>query len=212
MPVEEPSARSIRQTTGLVALDGILDAGTVLSIAHRPLDGAFARLAGWLDSLPREALPEGRFIAPPADVPRRLARLCAEAGLAAGPERKLLIADVAALARAFARLAGNRAVDLRLEALDHDSCWRFHRDFVGLRLNATYRGPGTQWVRPCDSARASRAQRRYAGPLQQVPRFAVALFKGVRRAGSGAILHRSPPVAGMGVNRLFLCIDEPSFD
>jgi hypothetical protein len=129
-------------------------------------------------------------------------------GLADGPARALLIADIAGLAANFARIAALRRVDLRLEAIDHDSCWRFHRDRVGLRLNATYRGPGTQWPPLELAARASRAQRRYRGALNELPRFAVGLFKGERRADAAAILHRSPPVAGSGITRLFLCLNE----
>jgi len=77
-----------------------------------------------------------------------------------------------------------------------------------LRLNATYRGPGTQWPPLELAARALRAQRRYRGALNELPRFAVGLFKGEGRAGSAAILHRSPPIAGSGITRLFLCLNE----
>ena len=52
------------------------------------------------------------------------------------------------------------------------------------------------------------AQRRYRGPLNELPRFAAGLFKGVVRAGTEAIVHRSPPVAGSGQTRLFLCLNE----
>jgi Protein of unknown function (DUF1826) len=56
--------------------------------------------------------------------------------------------------------------------------------------------------------RAVRARRRYRGALNELPRFAVGLFKGERRAGAAAILHRSPPIAGSGKTRLFLCLNE----
>ena len=75
----------------------------------------------------------------------------------------------------------------------------------GLRLNATYRGPGTQWLPPERAEAALRSQRRYRGPLNELPRFSVGLFKGVVQAGNGAIVHRSPPVARHGLTRLFLC-------
>ena len=165
-------------------------------------------LAAWLDALPAEQLPEGRFVASPRDIPVRLATLCDLVGLEDGPARAALIEDVAALAARFARLAGSPCVGLRLEALDHDSCWRFHHDHVGLRLNVTYRGPGTQWPPLDQAARARRAQRRYRGELNELPRFAVGLFKGIRRAGPAAVLHRSPPIAGTQVTRLFLCLNE----
>jgi hypothetical protein len=182
-----------------------LDAGVTLAVWTRR---APPGLAAWLDALPPECLPHGRFVCEPVTVPARLAVLCDQAGLGHGRARALLIADIANLATRFARIAAVRRVDLRLEALDHDSCWRFHRDRVGLRLNATYRGPGTQWPPLELAARASRAQRRYRGTLNELPRFAVGLFKGERRAGAAAILHRSPPIAGSGKTRLFLCLNE----
>ncbi len=141
-----------------------------------------------------------------------MAALCDLVGLANDPQRRTLIGDTSRLARAFATLIGSRDVDLRIEPIDHDSCWRFHRDNVGFRLNATYRGPGTQWLAEADTGRALRAQRRYRGPVQELPRFAAGVFKGVRRAGAGAIVHRSPPVAGSGRTRLFLCLNEVDDD
>jgi Protein of unknown function (DUF1826) len=169
-------------------------------------------LANWLDALPAEQLPEGRFIGPAACVPARLGGLCDLVGLDDGPQRQLFIGDIALLARAFARLIGSLDVDLRLEAVDHDSCWRFHCDYVGYRLNATYRGPGTQWPPPGWAVRASREQRQYGGPLHQMRPFDVGVFKGVRLVGEAAVLHRSPPVAGSGQARLFLCLNKVDDD
>ena len=196
-PIIQGAARAI--------LDGISDAGVALAVWTRR---APPGLAAWLDALPPERLPDGRFVCELEKVPARLAVLCDQVGLADGPARALLIDDIAGLAASFARIAAARRIDLRLEALDHDSCWRFHRDRVGLRLNATYRGPGTQWPPLELAARALRAQRRYRGALNELPRFAAGLFKGERRAGPAAILHRSPPIAGNGITRLFLCLNE----
>ncbi|MGQ0583892.1 MAG: DUF1826 domain-containing protein [Reyranella sp.] len=199
------SSSSVIEDSYEAVLARIADAGVTLAVWRRP---APPGLATWLDTLPAERLPEGHFVGPAACVPARLAALCNLVELAEGAERRALIDDIAQLARAFAALAGSPDVDLRLEAVDHDSCWRFHRDHVGLRLNATYRGPGTQWPPPDQAARALRAQRRYRGPLNEMPRFAAGLFKGVPRAGAGAVVHRSPPVAGSGQTRLFLCLNE----
>ena len=63
-----------------------------------------------------------------------------------------------------------------------------------------------------EAARALRAQRRYRGPLNELPRFSAALFKGVKRAGTSAVVHRSPPVASCGKTRLFLCLNEEAND
>lgn len=176
-----------------------------LAIWHRPQPVA---LAHWLDHLPADRLPEGHFIGPAACVPKRLSALCDLVALEDSASRREFVADVARLAGAFASLAGGSGVDLRLEAVDHDSCWRFHRDHVGYRLNATYRGPATQWAPPELGDRALKGQRRYRGPINELPRFAAGLFKGVTRAGTGAIVHRSPPVVGSGQTRLFLCLNE----
>ncbi len=193
-------------------LDRIADGSVVLSIWHRSSAAETTAMAAWLDSLPPEQLPAGRFLASPGQVPAGLAALCASARLGESSMRDALIADIAGLATDFARLACSTLIDVRLEAIDDDACWRFHRDHVGLRLNATYRGAGTQWVRPASAARALRAQRRYRGPLEELPRFAAGLFKGVQRAGSRAIVHRSPRIAGSGAVRLFLCLNEPATD
>jgi hypothetical protein len=196
-PIVEGPARAI--------LDEILDESVALAVWTREVP---TELAAWLDALPPEHLPDGRFVCEPEEIPARLAILCDQAGLGDGRGRALLIDDIAGLAASFAAIAGAARVDLRLEALDHDSCWRFHRDLVGLRLNATYRGPGTQWPPLHLAARALRAQRRYRGALNELPLFAAGLFKGERRAGRAAILHRSPPIAGSGTTRLFLCLNE----
>lgn len=200
-----PAGSQIVEGDDEAVLHRASDDGVTLAIWHRSLPTG---LAHWLDGLPADRLPEGHFIGPAACVPARLSALCDLVQIEDRPERRTLIDDIARLARAFAALAGSPDVDLRLEAVDHDSCWRFHRDHVGLRLNATYRGPGTQWPPPDQAARALRAQRRYRGPLNEMPRFAAGLFKGVPRAGTGAVVHKSPPVVGSGQTRLFLCLNE----
>ena len=200
---------SIVEGRDRAVLGRITEGGVTLAVWERPVA---PDLPAWLDGLPAERLPEGHFIGPAACVPARLATLCDLVGLGESEPRRLLIDDIAELARAFAGLVGSPDVDLRLEALDHDGCWRFHRDHVGYRLNATYRGPGTQWPPLEHAARALRAQRRYRGPLNEMPRFAAGLFKGVARAGSAAVVHRSPPVAGSGTTRLFLCLNEVQDD
>ncbi len=196
-PVVEGDSRPI--------LSRLREPDVTLAVWHRSLPLQFA---GWLDSLPRERLPEAQFTGPAACVAQRAASVCDLVGLPDTVERRALVSDIATLAQSFARLVGSPDIDLRLEAVDHDSCWRFHRDHVGLRLNTTYRGPGTQWLPPEHAPRALRAQRRYRGPLNEMPRFAVGVFKGVERAGTDAVVHRSPPVAGTGQTRLFLCLNE----
>ena len=166
----------------------------------------------WLDGLPASQLPEGQFVTAPGSATAPLQRLADGVALPPSPQRDWLIGDIAMLVDCFAQIARCEAVNVRLEAIDHDACWRFHRDYVGLRLNATYRGPGTQWLPPERADAALRGQRRYRGPLNELPRFSVGLFKGVVQAGNDAIVHRSPPVARHGLTRLFLCLDAETCD
>jgi hypothetical protein len=186
-------------------LNRLNEPDVTLAIWHRePL----AEVADWLGALPSKQLPEGQLVGPAPCVPSRLRTLYDLVGLDDSPARQAFVADVSFLALAFAQLASAHEIDLRLEAIDHDACWRFHRDHVGLRLNTTYRGPGTQWPPLEHAPRALKAQRRYRGPLNDIPAFSVGVFKGVPRAGDGAVVHRSPPVEGTGATRLFLCLNE----
>jgi hypothetical protein len=172
-------------------------------------------LAAWLDGLPAEKLPRGRLLLRPYQTESAVAALLQEAQGDAADDREAALrasftADVARLVRVFADLSGTRMVDLRLEAIQHDACWRFHYDHVRLRLACTYSGPATQWV-PSEAREIALAwQRDYAGPLRELPRFAAALFKGALAPGQVGVVHRSPPLAGTGRTRLFLCLNEPS--
>ncbi len=196
---------SIVEGEAPAVLDRIHEARVVLAIWRRHVSTGVRR---WLDALPAHRLPEGHFIGPAACVSGRLSALCDLVEIEDSSQRCEFIADVAQLAGLFAALTDCSDIDLRLEAIDHDSCWRFHRDHVGYRLNATYRGPGTQWIAPEHANRALRLQRRYRGPLHELPRFAAGLFKGAVRAGTAAAVHRSPPISGNGQTRLFLCLNE----
>jgi hypothetical protein len=170
-----------------------------------------AEIAAALDRLPTECLPHGRLLTRLGQLGRSVDWLLDNAGLAGTPVGTYLRADIAGIAVRFARILGSDLVDLRLEAVAHDACWKFHRDNTRLRLITTYRGPGTQIVAPEFAMCALREQRDYRGPMEELPRFAVALFKGSRadRPEDG-IVHRSPPMAGTGQCRLVLCLNERS--
>lgn len=153
--------------------------------------------------------PDGRLLVRPADLPAALTGLLTGSGfpqVAGGA----LAADIIDLGRRFADLFGLEAVDLRLEALAHDACWKFHRDHVPARLVTTYGGPGTEWVVPAFGARAVEEQKDYNGPLERLSAGDVAIFRGCQPGHDHGIVHRSPPVAGTGVTRLFLCLNLPS--
>ncbi len=130
--------------------------------------------------------------------------------LAATPARSwhaALARDAGMLARRFAAVAGCGEVALRLERVEGDACSRFHADYVPLRLITTYAGPGTEWrlagKTDADPDADSVIHRMQVGH--------VGLFKGRRSAPIG-LLHRSPPIAGSGRQRLVLIVDALACD
>jgi hypothetical protein len=182
--------------------------GVNLAIWHRDLPPTLsgASLRALLAAAPFTAIAVG---APP-DLPDRLsAQLPAPAPLD-------LLLDLADLATVFTMLDGGPPrVRVRLEALVHDGCKKWHADSVGLRLLCTYRGPGTQWLPMDGGAPAARAMDGTPpGSIGQIPPGAVAVLKGERypdNLGNGCI-HRSPP-AGPGPRaRLLLCVDQTEWN
>ncbi len=173
-----------------------------LALWDRRLSRAATR---WLDGLAADRLPHGRVLVTADDAHAALGHVLARSGTPDTPEARLLVADAAMLARRFAAIAGDDMVDIRLETIRHDACWKFHVDDVWLRMLTTYRGPGTQFASPAHAAEALTRQRDYAGPLDEIPPHAVALFKGAR--GGAGVVHRSPPLGGTGLTRLVLCVN-----
>lgn len=163
-----------------------------------------------LETLAPADLPSGRVLARRRDLDAAVASIVAGTLPAGSPVARFLADDVAMLATCYARIAASELVDIRLEPIGHDACWKFHRDRSRLRLVTTYRGAGTQIVPHANIDEALQAQRAYLGPIVQLPAFAVALFKGDRTEDGNSVVHRSPPIAGSGVTRLVLCVDGPS--
>ena len=124
--------------------------------------------------------------------------------------RELLITDIAKLIQVFSRITAKARVDVRLERVDDDACWKFHRDSVDARLLTTYRGPTTEWVQPEHGERAILEQQSFTGPLEHLGAHDVALFKGTKADTGRGIVHRSPPIVGTGYTRLLLCLNEPT--
>ncbi len=128
-----------------------------------------------------------------------------------------LLLDLADLAAVFTVLdKGPPRVRIRLEALTHDGCKKWHADAVGLRLLCTYHGPGTQWLSMDGGAPAARAMDAppSAAAIGQLPPGAVAVLKGERypnNLGNGCI-HRSPPAGPGRRARLLLCIDQTEWN
>lgn len=200
--------------TGILRADApailarVRDPWVGLALWRRTMPEAIARA---LDALPVEGMPHGRILAPSGQLAAPVDWLLQGCDLAGTPLGGFLRTDILDIARRFAGIVGTDLVDLRLETIHHDACWKFHRDNVRWRLISTYRGPGTQIVAPDLAARALGEQRDYGGPLEELPRFSVALFKGIRTARpEDGIVHRSPPIAGSGQTRLVLCLNERS--
>ncbi|WP_058746700.1 DUF1826 domain-containing protein [Sphingomonas yabuuchiae] len=116
------------------------------------------------------------------------------------PWHETLAVDVARLALLYATWTGEERVEVRIERVTGNGCWKFHADYVGLRLISTYCGQATQWL-PQGATDDTAPRALAAGD--------VGLFKGRERAGDRAIIHRSPPIAGTGEDRLLLVIDAP---
>jgi len=135
-----------------------------------------------------------------------LTALFAACGTPPGAPADWWIEDVADLAERFAGLAGEDVVDVRLERISTDACWKFHIDNVAIRLVTTYQGPGTEIVPDARREEARSLQRDYAGPLDRLTAGDVAIFRG----GQGGTVHRSPPIAEAGVDRSVLCLNVPS--
>ncbi|MET4898801.1 DUF1826 domain-containing protein [Sphingomonadaceae bacterium jetA1] len=110
----------------------------------------------------------------------------------------VLAADAGRLARLYATLTGEPRVEIRVERITGNGCWKFHADYVALRLISTYCGQATQWL-PEGATEDTEPRALAAGD--------VGLFKGRELAGDRAIIHRSPPIAGSGEDRLLLVID-----
>lgn len=185
----------------------IREPGVDLVLWDRSLPRA---LSDWLEAMPAERLPDSRVLAASVDVRRAAASMLDGEELVEGDLRSAFLNDLVVLAGLFLDVMESDAVDIRLDAIDHDACWKFHRDYVAARMLTTYRGAGTQWVRPQYDAAALAAQGDYSGPVEQFARHTVGLFKGDRGEDSLGTVHRSPPIEGTGETRLLLCLNLPS--
>jgi hypothetical protein len=85
--------------------------------------------------------------------------------------------------------------------IETDACRKFHADQVTVRLLMPLVGPGTQWVHANAEPQVPEGELRIGD---------VGLFKGRVWAEEPVILHRSPPIAAMGITRLLLVIDPGS--
>lgn len=194
-----PEALIVAEPEGLASIRW---PGTALVIWRRSVD---PRLVALVDALDFAELPHLRLEAiEAAEVGAALARALGTAAARLQP----LLADLADLARLYARVTGSSPIRLRLEAIRDDACRRFHADQVAWRLLCTWRGPGTEWLAARDVVRAADGLPAEPEPsrIHRLERFAVGLFAGARTPNP--CIHRSPPLSGSGLDRLLLVIDE----
>lgn len=151
-------------------------------------------------------------LAPFRAVVEDLAEDCAfrlAAGLPA-PLPPALLRDIRWLCVSFSVILGRKRLRARLEGITGDACRLFHADAVGLRLLCTYAGAGTEWL-PLFGAEAARAHDPRGGPVPaRLGTGDAAILKGdAHPAAPGrGLVHRSPPMDGVPVPRLLLCLDE----
>jgi len=167
-------------------------------------------LTTWLERMDASRLPDVRVLVKPCDVRRAIEPHLDECGMPPGDMRGLLISDVDDLVSAFAGITRSDLVDVRLEHISDDACWKFHRDRVEARLLTTYRGSATEWIQPRHAAQALREQKRFKGPVERLRNHDVAVFRGSCAGPASGIVHRSPPVAGTDRTRLLLCLNKLS--
>lgn len=164
--------------------------------------------AGAFDGWPADGMPNLSLFATSANIAAQVRDALAACTRAPPLARDILAADLPMIGQLFGRITGLSRFEVRIEAVNDNACEKFHRDNVTARLLVTYRGPGTQWVPQGHAEEALRDQQAYHGPLYELPRFAVALAKGSARGGCG-LVHRSPPIEGKGVTRLFVAMNAP---
>ena len=199
------SSTPVLQGLSSALLERIRDPEVELVIWQRRL---LPGLGHWLDLLPIEELPDARVLVRQSSAVQAVTEMLDLARTPDGDARSTLRDDIVLLTRIFATLTGTDLIDIQLERIDDDACWKFHRDRVPARLLTTYRGPATEWVWPEESAAALAHQKTFAGSVQRLSGFAVGMFKGSCAEPASGIVHRSPPVDG--ATRLLLCLNLPS--
>jgi hypothetical protein len=178
-----------------------------ISVLSRTIDAA---IAAALDAAPAARLPDLRLTGDLQLISRSLDDALKATGLAPCWLADWLTGDVLFLTRLFQNWVGAARFLIRLETVIDDACERFHTDNVRFRLVSTYRGPGTEWIPPNEAALAPAGLPLPINCIRRLERGDVAVMRGARGATADrpALLHRSPPIAGSGVTRLLLAIDD----
>ena len=188
-------------------LSEIRKSGVQMAIWQRRLS---ADLQAWLELLDVACLPDFRILVRPSDLKSALGELLNECSMPDDEMRLTFVEDIDKLVSLFAEITRKEYVDVRLQSIDNDACWKFHRDTVKMRLLTTYVGPSTEWVNQRDAEEALFNQKDYQGLIERFHQHEVGIFKGSEYDDGNGIVHRSPPIAGTDCNRLLLCLNQPS--
>lgn len=164
---------------------------------RRPL----TRFQDWVDTLAPEHLPTTRQIVRPDGVGDAVMDAADRCDTPKCPELTFLADDVAALAAIFAQVMDTPYVRLRMDAVSHNACRRFHIDALTARLVCTYRGTGTQYGVAVNGQAPDQ--------IATVPTGSPIVLRGSNwpETPLSGLLHRSPPIEGSGETRLLLVLD-----
>lgn len=167
-----------------------------------------------LDALPVHRLPRFRLEGDRKSLRRSVELRLAQCEFGPNWLAEWLVNDVNFLELMFAQLTGAQRLCLRLDVIEDDACRNFHVDNVRYRLVTTYRGPGTQWLPPHAPVTPPQGAPISSDEIRQLERGWVAVMRGSRdaTADNPGVLHRSPPIEGQGIARLFLAINESPRD
>ncbi|PCI88500.1 MAG: hypothetical protein COB24_03135 [Hyphomicrobiales bacterium] len=164
-----------------------------------------SKFTNWIDELDVEMLPAAKEILRPESVRKFLVDICKNSGLENGPECAHLIDNITRLSDAFSELVDSSFIRIRLEKITTNACKKFHIDNVKVRLVCTYRGTGTQYGCAKNGENPEN--------IYTVPTGCPFLMRGRLWSdeADSELVHRSPPIEGLGQTRLLLVID-PIFE
>lgn len=155
-----------------------------------------------LNAMPLKQWMQDRCCLPANQVGIRIEQLFTKWGLSLHTAQRWVARDAEACAKEFARVLDTQDIHLRVEVIEDDACRKFHRDAIKARMICTYTGPGTEYTgtQTMDDP----------ATIGTVPTGCPVLFKGKAwPVPQGQhLVHRSPPIEGLGISRLVLVIDE----
>jgi hypothetical protein len=164
----------------------------------------------WVSEQQPEQLPSGRVLTDRHNIREAIKTFFLKNKHNEQNEQQWLANDIVQLAQKYADITGSNKIDIRLDVIQNDACWKFHLDRVDYRLVTTYKGEGTQYVSPENAEQALNEQTDYSGPIKKIVEQNVAIFKGSNNTCGRGIVHRSPPIKEKQETRLLLCINARS--